>query len=207
VRRLALVLALVACRGSASKTGDTETFTRSTAFLEDEYQPTYEKPELQRVLAAERAAIATAELRPSALDGDAEHAAQQDLAVRRRFVASLEACEANGRVCPPRLDEPAWRYDVDEDADPPLDATLRFDLASWQKIAAELHGRACACRTHVCTESLGAAIDRLEPRPMPEVQADDTALLSIVRARECLDRLRGRRPTPRVYAVDDSASR
>jgi hypothetical protein len=43
-----------------------------------------------------------------------------------------------------------------------------------------------------------AAIDRLETRPMPDVQEDDTALLSIVRARECLYRLRGLRPTPRA---------
>ena len=52
------------------------------------------------------------------------------------------------------------------------------------------------------TSACRPLIDRLESRPMPDVQNDDTALLSIVRARECLDRLRGRKPTPRVFETD-----
>jgi hypothetical protein len=47
-----------------------------------------------------------------------------------------------------------------------------------------------------------AAIDRLEKRPMPDVQADDDATLSITRARDCLYRLRGLRATPRAWAAE-----
>ena len=201
VRPLALVLAFVSCRhGSTPKSQDTETITHSSAFGDDDFKPTYGKPELQRTIAAERAAVTAAEKKVGELetDSDAQLVAQQDLAVRRRFVAALEACDGSGRVCPPRLDEPAWSYDADKDADPKLDATLRFDVESWRKVAAELHGRACACRTLSCTETIGVAIERLETRPMPDVQSDDAAALSIVRARDCLYRLRGKRPTPRV---------
>nr|MDQ3366399.1 hypothetical protein [Myxococcota bacterium] len=120
--------------------------------------------------------------------------ARADLAVRRRFIAALEACERAGRWCPPRLDDPAWAFDPDPDRPvaPPLDAPLRFDVASWRTIALELFGRACACRTLGCVDSVGVAIDQLEPRPMPAVQGDEAASLSITRARECLFRLRGK---------------
>ena len=194
VRWLALLVA-TACGGSSASRVAADTITVHTAMApDDDFKPSYDKRELERVLGEERKAIAAAEARAG--DPEADPAVQRDLAVRRRFVASLEVCAANARICPPRLDEPAWSYD-DQDADPQLDTPLRFDLASWQKIAAELHGRACACRSLPCVESVGAAIDRLEKRPMPDVTSDDIAGISIVRARECLSRLRGKMKTPR----------
>ena len=84
---------------------------------------------------------------------------------------------------------------------------LRFDLESWQKVAAELHGRACACRTIACVDSMGVAIDQLEPRPMPEVRGDEVASQSITRARECLFRLRGKKATPGLAPPLDGESR
>jgi len=207
VRPLILVLAVVACRhGSTPKSEDTVTITHAGSFGEDDEKPPYDKAELTRALGAERAAVAAAQKHIDesldAGDPDAVFAAQRDLAVRQRFVAALEACEANGRVCPPRLDDPAWSFDIEKDTDPKLDATLRFDVESWRKVAAELHGRACACRTFACVESVGVAIDRLETRPMADVQGDDAATLSIVRARDCLYRLRGKKPTPRVFTTE-----
>jgi len=165
--------------------------------------PPYGKAELSRALIAERGAEATAERVVAELDalevrdvaGDERlRLLSADLAVRRRFIASLEACEAEGRACPPRLDDPPFAFEPDPDRprDPPLEAPLRFDLASWQQLAAELHGRACACRTIACLDSVAAALDQLEARPMPAVQSDDAATLSVTRARECLFRLRGR---------------
>ncbi|HEY0194522.1 MAG TPA: hypothetical protein VGC42_25595, partial [Kofleriaceae bacterium] len=117
--------------------------------------------------------------------------ARADLAVRTRFIATLEACDATHRLCPPRLDDPAWSYDPEDARPPPLTAPLRFDVASWQAIAAELDGRACACRTQRCVDSLGAVIDQLEARPMREVQGDDAATASLTAARGCLYKLRG----------------
>src|SRR5262245_13398422 len=100
MRRLALLLAIVACRhGSTPHAGDTDTFTVHTALAtDDDYKPTYEKAELQRVLSSERSAVAAAESRAGDLDSETGDPQQlqlvrQDLAVRRRFVASLEACE------------------------------------------------------------------------------------------------------------------
>lgn len=166
---------------------------------EDRFVPGYGKPELQRALITERGREATDERRVAELEakdgqGDALRVARADLAVRRRFIAALEACEADGRWCPPRLDDPTWSYDYDGTQldTPPLDAPLRFDLDSWRVVAAELHGRACACRTSACVEGLTVAIDRLETRPMPDVRADDAATLAITRARECLFWLRGK---------------
>jgi len=207
MRRRALLLAITACKtGSApSGTGTTDDITvHSGKLAEDEYRPTYDKAELQKALATERAAdtIGEARLRELEDKGDFDQLlrATGDLRVRRRFIASLAACEALGMTCPPRLDEPAWSFDIEAKADPKLDATLRFDLDSWQKISAELHGRACACRTLSCVDSMFVAIERLETRPMPDVQADEVTSLSITRARDCLYRLRGLRPTPRVVA-------
>lgn len=167
---------------------------------EELFRPTYGKAELQRALIAERAAEATAERTVADLEAgsgsdDRLRVALADLAVRRRFIASLEACEASGRACPPRLDDPAWAFDPDPDrpTDPKLDTPLRFDLESWRKVAAELHGRACACRTIACVDSVGVAIDQLELRPMREVQGDEVASQAITWARECLFRLRGKR--------------
>ncbi len=174
---------------------------------EDRFVPSYGKAELQRALIAERGAEASGERKVRDLEAlvasgatmagsDRLRVALSDLAVRRRFIASLEACESQGQWCPPRLDDPPWMFDPDPDAGgtPPLEAPLRFDLDSWRVIAAELHGRACACRTLGCIDSLDVAIEQLEKRPMPAVQDDDAATLSVTRARECLFRLRGKKP-------------
>lgn len=167
------------------------------------YVPSYGQPELTRALITERAGESRAERTIAELEAkdgrdvpteDRLRVAIADLGVRRRFIASLEACERAGSDCPPRLDDPAWSFDPDPDvpAAPPLDAPLRFDEGSWRAIASELHGRACACRTISCVDSVGVAIDQLEPRPMKQVQGDELASASITRARECLFRLRGR---------------
>lgn len=199
--KLLVVLAVMAaCHGSGGtpaphRSGDTGIVTHEGLAAADDYQPSYGKTELENALIAERAAEATAE--NQAADGDDTEAA--DLAVRRRFIASLESCQASGHNCPPRLDDPAWTYDPSSDADPTLDTPLRFDLEDWQKVAAELHGRACACRTKACVESMDAAIDKLEMRPMQDVRGDETASQSLTRARECLTRLAGR---ARTYAPE-----
>jgi hypothetical protein len=170
---------------------------------EDRYVPSYGKPELARALQRERGAEATAERLVGELEARPERdlaaddrlrVATADLAVRRRFIASLEACEASGRWCPPRLDDPTWSYDPDPDHPiaPPVDRDLRFELAPWRALADELFGRACACRTLACVDSVNVAIDQLEVRPAREVQGDELASQAITRARECLLRLRGR---------------
>lgn len=179
-----------------------DTQARAEFADEDHVAPSYGKAELQRALIAERAREATGEKLVAELEAkDADVAtddrlrvALADLAVRRRFIAALETCEAETRHCPPRLDDPPWAFDPDPDrvTAPPLTAPLRFDLESWRVVASELHGRACACRTIACVDSLAVAIDELEVRPMPEVQGDEAATLSVTRARECLFRLRGK---------------
>jgi hypothetical protein len=204
MRRLALLLAFTACKTASSPYAGNDVAVHSALADDDLYKPSYDKSDLESALSSERTAETAAETRLRELedkgDYDQLRTAKADLEVRRRFIASLDACAAAGMTCPPRLDEPAWSYDIEANVDPTLDTKLRFDLASWQKISAELHGRACACRTLACVDSMFAAIDRLEPRPMPDVQGDDAASLSITRARECLYRLRGLRPTPRVIA-------
>ena len=169
---------------------------------EDRFEPSYGKAELQSTLIAERAIEATAEIAVADLEAtagdtaahDRLRVAAADLAVRRRFIAALEACEARASRCPPRLDDPAWNYDYDGDRvdTPPLDAVLRFDLEGWRAIASELYGRGCACRTMLCVDGVGVAIDRLERRAPPDVRGDDGATVSITRARECLFRLRSK---------------
>ncbi len=207
VARLSLAYLLAACgHGSVPPRapgadepggGEPGLATHSEFAADDAVRPGYDASELERTLAAERAAIEAAERHASELadeprnDGGELQLALADLGVRRRFVASLEVCRAEGRRCPPRLDDPAWSFDVDGTADPRLDTPLRFDLDDWRKIASELHGRACACRTLGCVDSLTVAIDALEKRPMPDVEADEVAAASITRARECLFRLRG----------------
>lgn len=208
--RVASVLAAGACTGGSATRATTPAAEAAeparAAFADDEVEPTYEPADLQQALTAERAALAAAEQRVRELaeagDSDRLRTARGDAEVRRRFVASLESCAATGRLCPPRLDEPAWRFDVEGSAEPALDVPLRFDLASWRNVAAELHGRACACRTLACVDSLFVAIDRLETRPMPDVRADEAASLSITHARDCLYRLRGLRATPRAIATE-----
>lgn len=202
--RVVPFLALAACPGPGTQTQPTEPSIEPRGQLADEvlYRPTYGKAELQRALIAERGAEAKGEATIAELEAkegmdDRLRFAQDDLAVRRRFIASLEACESEGRYCPPRLDDPPWAFDPDPDVQQPpkLDTPLRFDLASWQKVASELHGRACACRTLSCVDSMAVAIEQLEGRPMPEVQGDETATQSVTWARECLFRLRGKKAT------------
>jgi hypothetical protein len=206
---------LLACSGGSTTGTRTETPSGTPGeFAEDDrFVPTYSKADLSRALQRERGAEATAERVVADLEaagGDATRrdlagddqlrVARADLAVRRRFIAALEACESAGRDCPPRLDDPPWAFDPDsaKQLAPPVTANLRFDVDSWRKLAAELHGRGCACRTLSCVDSVGVAIDQLELRPMPDVQGDEVASLSITRARECLFRLRGKKSSARA---------
>jgi len=203
--RLLLAALFLGCThgsGPATQTaGDTTLTTHESLAADDEYQPTYSKADLEKALIAERAAESTGEKQVVDADRDgydnAARDAAADLAVRRRFIASLEACQASGKTCPPRLDEPAWSYDIASDADPKLDAPLRFDLEDWRAVSSELFGRACACRTAACVESMEVAIGKLEARPMQDVRGDEAASQSITRARECLTRLRGKDRTYR----------
>ncbi|MBV8762466.1 MAG: hypothetical protein JO257_34600 [Deltaproteobacteria bacterium] len=202
MRTLLGLLLVAACGGSSPSPqhpgggSDTTLATHDQLAGDDDFQPPYNKADLEKALIAERAAEATAEKAVMDADfkgdDDAKRAAAADLAVRRRFIASLEVCQSQGHECPPRLDDPAWTYDASSDADPKLDTPLRFDLEDWQKVTAELHARACACRTAACVASMDAAIDTLEARPMQDVRGDATASLSVTRARECLTRLAGR---------------
>ncbi len=199
---------LAACGGGGPvRIPDQPIGTSAKLADDDQFVPTYGKPELQRALISERGAeaIGEREVRDfealvasgSTMAGsDRLRVALADLAVRRRFISTLESCESQGQWCPPRLDDPPWMFDPDPDAGgaPPLDAPLRFDVESWRIVAAELHGRACACRTLGCIDSMNVAIEMLEKRPMPKVQGDDAAILSVTRARECLFRLRGKKP-------------
>jgi hypothetical protein len=197
---------LIACGGGgkAGPAGPVGTATIAKLADEDQFVPTYGKAELQRALIAERGAEATSEGQIREIEAlvaagttsagtDRLRVALIDLAVRRRFISTLEACETQGRWCPPRLDDPPWVYDPSGEDPVPLEAAMRFDLESWRKIADELHGRACACRTQVCIEGIDVAITQLEPRPMRTVQDDDAAIQAITRARECLFRLRGKK--------------
>ena len=210
MRPVWVLAAFLGCSGGGAQNSPT-TFVAPDQphgeFAEDVlYIPTYDKAELQKTLIAERGAEATgerviAELELKALDAAGEdrlRVARADLEVRRRFIRSLEACESSGRTCPPRLDDPPWSYDYDGDGPQPIkvDADLRFDQQSWQKLAGELYGRSCACRTISCVDSMTVVIDVLEVRPMPDVQGDEMASLWITRARECLFRLRGKKATP-----------
>lgn len=192
VVRLLFVLA-VACSSPQHAPFQGATEPHSTLADEDEVRPTYGKADLEKQLIAERGAEATNERRVADFetkgDDDGLRVAIADLAVRRRFIAALEACQAGGHMCPPRLDDPPWSWDVDGTAPPPLDVKLTFDLDGWNKIASELHGRACACRTLACVDGLTVAIDVLEAKRNGD---DDTSTAAVTRARECLFRLRGR---------------
>ncbi len=206
MRPVWVLLAFLGCSGGTSRPRPTGPAEPVLGELADDavFKPAYGKPELQRALIADRGAEATGERRVAELEAstgtdDQLRVAVADLAIRRRFIAALEACERSGQACPPRLDDPPWAFDPDPDGGPQapkIDAPLRFDLESWQEIAAELHGRACACRTIACVDTMGVAIDQLEIRPMPEVEGDEVASQSITWARQCLFRLRGKRATP-----------
>jgi hypothetical protein len=206
MRVLPLLLALTACKSGGSTNGPGfDDVNYHTALADDdggEPPPSYGKDELEKALIAERGAEAKVEQHiielEAAGDPDPIRAARADLAVRRRFIATLETCGATGRYCPPRLDELAWSFTVESDGDPKLEVPLRFDLASWQNVAGELHARACACRSVGCLDSVNEAIARLETRPMEDVRADETASIEITRGRDCIYRLLGKRPLPRL---------
>lgn len=172
--------------------------TGATLAPDDEPRPSYTRAALEQALIAERGAEAADEQRLASTQDDARVVElTADLAVRRRFIASLESCQASWHLCPPRLDDPHWTWDPNapgtDTAKPPLDAPLRFDLDDWRKIADELHGRACACRTVACIDSLDVTIELLEARPTQDAAGDEIASASITDARECLFRLRGQR--------------
>ncbi len=196
-----VALAFLGCAGRATDAGSATTTTAISPTDpladEDRFIPPYGKAQLGRALITERGAEAAAErvvadLAAVETNDDRYRVALADLAVRRRFIAMLEACETTGRWCPPRLDAPTWTWDhgADPQVDPRLETPVRFDLDSWRKVTAELHGRACACRTLSCVESVTEAISYLERRPMPDVQGDEDASRSSMRARECLAWLR-----------------
>ena len=180
--RLAVAFMLASCGGSGGAGTQVahpeEPASPHATFHDDDAALPYDEAVLDLAIAAEDQAI-------TAAGEDADP-------VRGRFLASLQRCKADHRDCPPRLDEPKWSYDVEASSPPKLDTQLRFDLDDWRKVAAELYGRACACRTLDCVDSLGVAIDVLEARPMPDVANDEVAVASITNARECLFRLRGR---------------
>src|SRR5882672_11449560 len=92
---------LIACTGGTAVRPGPETSggleTHAALADDDVFTPAYGRPELEKALIAERAAEATLEHRVTDLeahpDEDALRVASADLAVRRRFIASLEACE------------------------------------------------------------------------------------------------------------------
>jgi hypothetical protein len=207
------VVAVLGCLAACSGPGTYHPRTPDddgahATFISDEaFKPAYGKPELDRARIADRAKEAELEQQIAVLEAnpagdDQLHTAIADLAVRRRFIASLEVCDSAGRECPPRLDEPVWTWAADASGPPPLDTAIAFDLASWQQLAAELHGRACACRTVACLDGVGAAIDQLEGQPAADVRGDETASQSVTSARECLFRLRGKRRPAGAASAD-----
>ena len=197
--KLFVVMTLAACGApphSQFETPPTQD-THSQLAASDDVHPSYGPHDLEKALITERGAEATNERRVSDAeakgDDEALRVATGDLAVRQHFIATLEACQQAGHSCPPRLDDPPWRYDYATDgAKPTLDTPLRFDLADWQAMTTELHGRACACRTIACVDSMDVALNDLETRPTDDVRADDQATAELTRARECLFRLRGK---------------
>jgi hypothetical protein len=200
MRLLAIAAVAAACGGPQraeipGRDDSANLTTGATLATDDEPPPSYSKSALEQALITERGAEATDEQRVVANPDD--YALAADLAVRRRFIESLESCQAATHHCPPRLDDPKWTWDPTssaiDPAKPPISSPLRFDLDSWRTIADELHGVACGCRTKTCVESLELTIQLLEARPMQDVEADDAASASITGARECLFRLRGRR--------------
>src|SRR5262249_50238101 len=113
VRWLALVLIACGHPGPAVHgAAEQGIATGSVLAPDDSYTPPYAKAELEKALIAERAAEAGVERQAADLeakdDDEALRIARANLGVRQRFVAMLEVCQAEGRACPPRLDEPPW---------------------------------------------------------------------------------------------------
>ncbi|MEZ4361359.1 MAG: hypothetical protein R3B48_14330 [Kofleriaceae bacterium] len=160
-----------------------------------EVRPSYGAAELAQAIAEDRRAVAALDAELAGLHaqrGKTVEAAlrQADLGVRRRHLLALEACQADGRWCPPQL---RMSWTIREDADVPvsLDAELRFDRESWRTLSKELWARGCDCRSMQCVDAMTQTIDVLEARPTPEVQGDHDASSALTAARGCLWRLRG----------------
>jgi hypothetical protein len=199
MRLLAIAAVAAACGGpqraqisGRDRSANLTTGATLASDQDDEPPPSYSKQVLEQALVAERGAEAADEQRVAATPDD--YVLARDLAVRRRFIATLESCQASNHACPPRLDDPKWTWDptapATDTTKPPIDSPLRFDLDDWRKIADELHGRACACRTLRCVDSMEVTIQLLEARPMQDVESDAAASASITGARECLFQLR-----------------
>lgn len=161
-----------------------------------EVQPTYGRQEMERVLVEERQAHAAAaavlaslmEQRGKSVEISLKLA---DLGVQERYLEALESCRARGVWCPPRLGM-AWTIREDQDVPVSLDAEVRFDLASWRALTAELWARGCDCRSMACVDAMTQTIDALELQPTPEVRGDHEASAALTGARTCLWRLRGK---------------
>jgi hypothetical protein len=161
-----------------------------------EVHPSYGQPEMDRVLAEEKQALAQGTAALAGLieqRGKAVEIAlhQADLEVQQRYIEALELCRARGMWCPPRLGL-AWTIRDDADLPVSLDAETRFDLASWRKLTTELWARGCDCRSMRCVDAMTQMIDGLELRPTAEVQGDHESSVALTGARTCLWRLRGK---------------
>ncbi len=111
---------------------------------DDEYKPPTARPRLDRALITERGLEAAAERIMGELEaaGNIEklEAARGDLAVRRRFIATLEACAASKRKCPPRRADPPFALVIDGRATPP---PARHSAALRSRGLAEGHRWSC----------------------------------------------------------------
>ena len=113
-RLVAIAAVAAACSGPqrADVSGRDESAnlaTGATLAPVDEPPPSYTKDQLEQALITERGAEAADEQHVTASPDD--YALAADLAVRRRFIESLESCQAANRHCPPRLDDPKWTWD------------------------------------------------------------------------------------------------
>lgn len=171
-----------------------------------EVVPSYSRQEMERVLAEERQAHTAAR---AVLDSLMEQRGRSveialklaDLGVQERFIEALDACRARGVWCPPKLGM-SWTIREEQAVPVSLDAEVRFDLASWRKLASELWARGCDCRSMTCVDAMTQTIDELERQPMADVQGDHEAASAITGARTCLWRLRGK-AGKRGLAVED----
>jgi hypothetical protein len=203
-----ILLAGAACGGAQSSERYVEPTSRPEGIDAEavEVRPSYGRAEMERVLGEERRALADGSAAIEALAAQRGKAVElavaiADQGVRQRYVLALESCRDHGAWCPPALGLSWTLHDESADVPVSLDAELRFDLASWRKLAAELWARGCDCRTMRCVDAMTHTIDVLEARPTLEVQGDHEASVAVTGARTCLWRLRGkagrRGPAPR----------
>src|ERR1041385_6214814 len=109
---LALAGCLVACGGTPARPAVTPVADTAHEFADEPVKPTFDKAALDAALATERDKQTALEQQIAALEAvptvdDQLRSALDELGVRRRFIATLQACAATGRDCPPRLDAPA----------------------------------------------------------------------------------------------------